>query len=548
MSETAIIPKVPPLEPKVTDKSDVAGKSVPPEADPPTPPAGTLGKVDSTGIPSEPVEDQPPAIEVLPLTEGESTPSEKSVITSTSTIPVPEGTAGIETANDSITYLQGATYASFILIFGLAGFAAVVVFRKALKTTVTRFSIGAKALSLAYLILAFFGSFGTYIYSRFLNGGETSFPVFIPVLSWVFAGPAIAMVLNSLLTRKDEPQANKVFFDVFTYLVIFGFTTASQLHLFEAKESLVFSSLGVVFFLFPIIRFSTSFKVSKVVHPELREIFIQILVRSLLILPMFLPALALINECELIGNDFALLLFNSVTLTFVLMTGLLMVISIDYITQGISADQLVAQDLNMPTKSSGSQSNKPEPPPAPPSQSAGLDSPNILRVQKNQEKVGPVSDKPKVSLKQPSKSAEPDSPVLPNSQKSQVPAGSAPTKPVEKETKPPVDQPVSDTTKSSLSPTKSFIPFEESSEVDEFDVKDDSTVIDFDSVKSSAEESDKNSSSSQKTKFGSPGSKPKSSGQPQKPKPPKAPNSQNTSKSIDSKSHIKPPEKPKKRF
>ena len=408
---------------------------------------------------------------------------------------------------DSITTFQAINYASFILTFCLAGFATIVVFRKALKVSVKRFSIGAKTLSLAYLVIAFNSFFGTYLYSKFLNGDGTSIPLTIPIFSWIFVGPAIAIVLNSLLTREDIPSAKKIVFDAFTYLIIFGCVVASQIPSLSAKEPLVLSFFGAFFFIVPIIRFSISLKIAKAYHPELREMFVQILIRCLLILPILLPFLVFTNVYELTSDGLTMLLFNLVTFVFVLMTGLLMVISIDYITQGISAEQLVAKKVNAPVATPDHkpdiQSTQPNMPLAP----APSSSPVTPTVQETPKPISKETTKPK----------SPVAPV-PSSEKSLKPA----------------------------------TPFEESSETLDFDVEQhDSTVIKFNVSQSSTDKSQADAISSSKSKRSQNRSsdlKPKLAINPKSIQLPKAPPPPDESKSSDSKPSIKPPEKPKKRF
>ncbi len=411
---------------------------------------------------------------------------------------------------DSITTFQGINYASFILTCCLAGFAAIVVFRKALKVSVKRFSIGAKTLSLAYLVIAFNSFFGTYLYSRFLNGDSISVPLTVPILSWILVGPFIAVVLNSLLTRENVPRATKIIFDAFIYLIIFGFVVASQIPSLSAKEPLVFSFFGAFFFIVPIIRFSISLKMSKAYHPELQEMFVQILIRSLLILPILLPTLVFLNVYELTSDELTMLLFNLVTFVFVLMTGLLMIISIDYVTQGIGAEQLVAQKVAAPAATPDHNLDAPKTQPDKSATPAPSNSPETSTAQKIPKPVPKETNKPK-SLVTPVTSS-------PSSGKSSEPTTS----------------------------------FEESSETFDFDVEQhDSTVIKFNVSQPSSDESQLDDSDDTKSKRSSNRSKnlkPKSLKKPKSLQLPKAPASLDESKPTDSKLNVKPPEKPKKRF
>ncbi|MGK0455807.1 MAG: hypothetical protein ACJAT5_000152 [Lentimonas sp.] len=494
MSEqVTLIPSVPPIEesvPKVIEevappKSNLSPDSVLPEN------SGEVASYDSEAVPEVSTE-----------------------IQAVSTV-VSETLSLSGESNESITSFQGVTYASFILTFCLAGFAAVVVFRKALKASVKRFSIGAKMLSLAYLVIAFNCFFGTYLYSKFLNGGDTLVPLTIPILSWILVGPLVAVVLNSLLTREDAPSAKKILFDAFTYLVIFGCVVASQMPSLGAKEPLVFSFFGAFFFIVPIIRFSTSLKMAKVCHPELQEMFVQILIRSLLFLPVLLPSLVFANVYELTSYELTILLFNLVTFAFVLLTGLLMVISIDYITQGISADQLVAKKTDPPITTPDLQPDIPSAPSNAPTAPVSPSSPVTPSVLEPQQSVS-------------EESVEPKSPTAPA-----APVASSPSSSAEK-------------------PLEPSTPFEESSETLEFDVeKHGSTVIKFNVPQFSTDESqtaDSESSKSKRSKVRSLDSKSKLEKNIKSSQLPKPPQSPDASKSSDSKPRLKPPEKPKKRF
>lgn len=503
MSEAALIPKVPRIS-----ESDprVAESTTPPASNPPlVVPAEESGKDSAVG--SSTISGKGLSI----TGEGAAVPDTDVTVSNASTT-TSGSTKSIDEANGAITPFQGVTYASFILTFCLAGFAAIVIYRKALKTPVKRFSIGAKTLSLAYLSIAFIGCFGTYMYRRFLNGSDTPFPLIIPIFLWIFVGPAIAIALNSLLTREDKPAIKKILFDVFTYLVIFGCIIASQVPSLVGEESLVFSFVGAFFFIVPIIRFSSSLKIAKVFHPELQEMFVQILIRTLLFFPLLLPSLVFANAYELIGGDLALLLFNLVTLVFILMTGLLMIISIDYITQGISADQLVAKQVDIPQTSSDPKPNQPD----------------IPLAQPNEPVASPLPSNP---------------PVTPVVQETPKPVSE---KTVKVETK---SQAAPVSPKSSTSPANPSIPFKKSSETLEFNVdKHDSTVINFNTAKSSAGKPQEDASTSKNPTLRPLDSKSKSDKKSKKLQLPKAPKSPDTSKASNSKPRVKPPEKPKKRF
>ncbi len=529
MSEqTRLIPKVPPIE---KPESKVVENPMPPPpkdgslATPMAVPDSTAStKVSPNSVTGISISNADPVI-VIPDVKIATSEAKPAVPEVRTTVPksitqVPDGSELYNEANNSITLFQGGTYASFFITFLLAGFAAVAVFRKALSASVKRFSISAKVLSLAFIVIAFFGAFGTYVYSGFLNGGDTSFPLIIPVLSWIFVGPLIAIALNSLLTRENEPAGKKLLFDAFIYIVIFSCAIASQIPSLGEDEPLFFSFLAVFFFIFPIVRFSKSLKMSKAFHPEMQEMFIQILVCSLLFLPILLPSLLFVNSLNIVTDDLALLLLNVVTFVFVLIAGLLMIISIDYITQGIGPDQLASAKPDIPTAPVNPKSDGPSTPPAPPTKES------IKPVYRSEPSV-PATVEPKVSA--PKEPAEPKPPAAP------------------------VETIATDMPSDFPEQTLNYEDiFEESSDLLESDLeKHDSTVINFNIAKSStveSQENDSEDSASKESNLRPSDTKSKSGNKGKSSQVPKAPQSPNTSKSIDPKSRIKPPERPKKRF
>ena len=241
----------------------------------------------------------------------------------------------------SASVFQKATYASFILAFCLAGFAGIVLYRKSLKTKVFRFSMGAKVLAVAFFCFGLISFFSAYLFNNYLNGADINAPVICSMLIWVLVGPAIAVILNSLLTREDSPGKMKMLLDVFVYLIIFGCVVASMAPGIDKNTAIIFSFLGLIFFAIPIVRFLTALRFAKVRHPEVREVFIQNLIYALLFLPMLLPGLGIANVYEMIDSELKLFLINFIIISFILISGLLMMIAIDFVTQGINPNKLI---------------------------------------------------------------------------------------------------------------------------------------------------------------------------------------------------------------
>jgi hypothetical protein len=236
----------------------------------------------------------------------------------------------VEEAGQTITAFQGAIYVSFVLTFCLAGFAAVVLFRKASKIAEARFVMGAKSLGIASGLIALHGFFATYLYANYLNG-EGAAPLFVTLALWALVGPAIAVVLNHLLTPESAPEKGAVVFDACAYFAIFTCSSIALIPSIKEDAALIFSLLGGFLFIVPVARSVGAFRKAKARHPELREASDQVLIYSLLFLPALLPILAFANVCKM-SAELTLFLFNFITFDFVLLVGLSMIASADDLT------------------------------------------------------------------------------------------------------------------------------------------------------------------------------------------------------------------------
>lgn len=233
---------------------------------------------------------------------------------------------------ETITTFQGAIYASFVLTFCLAGFAAVVLFRKASKIAEARFIVGAKALGAACGLIALHGFFATYLYANYLNG-EGAIPLFVMMVLWAFVGPAIAVVLNNLLTPGSTPEKGAVIFDACAYVAIFSCAAIALVPNIKEDGALIFSLIGGFLFIVPVARSVAAFRKATARHPELRETSDQVLTYSLLFLPALLPILAFANVCN-VSDELTLFLFNFITFDFVLIAGMAMIASADDLVPG----------------------------------------------------------------------------------------------------------------------------------------------------------------------------------------------------------------------
>jgi hypothetical protein len=286
------------------------------------PPVGKSAPAKPTPAKPAPVQSAPTNSQSLLTSQGTAT----DVVEATTAVGVAEDVTS--EAGRTITAFQGAIYVSFVLSFCLAGFAAVALFRKATKISEGRFVVGAKALALAAGGIALHGFFATYLYANYLKGEGATVPLVVTIAIWALVGPAIAVVLNYLLTPRSAPEKSAIIFDACAYFIIFASAAIALIPGIKENASLLFSLLAVFLFIVPVARSFAAFRKAKARHPELREISEQVLIYSLLILPALLPVVVFAHACRM-GDELTLFLFNFITFDFLLVTGLTMLASAD---------------------------------------------------------------------------------------------------------------------------------------------------------------------------------------------------------------------------
>ncbi|MDQ8195349.1 hypothetical protein QEH59_13005 [Coraliomargarita sp. SDUM461004] len=226
----------------------------------------------------------------------------------------------------SLTMLQVATYASFVLNFVLAGAVAVVLFKKALQLAEERYVVSAKAMAIAGILIMLHGFFATYLYASHLNQTVSSAPLFITMAVWVFVGPAVGFITRNLLSRGHKPSMKHSLMDAGIYGVIFFLTACGVSSGIKTNAALLASIMAGFLMIVPIARSMTAFGVAKARHRELNEPCEKILIYGLLILPALLPALAFAHVCGL-SDSLTLFLINFITFDFLLVVSLSLIAS-----------------------------------------------------------------------------------------------------------------------------------------------------------------------------------------------------------------------------
>jgi len=284
-------------------------------------------------------------------TKAEPAPKEKVAAQTEAEVPATATTASTAQPAEvaaGISMLQVASYASFVLTFILAGFAAVVLFRKAAKVAEQRFVVSAKLLGGALALAGMHGFFATFLYTSFLRNDASNAPLALTGAIWIVLGAAVGVIVNHLLTPRNKPKMGAVAGDVIAYVCLFGLMTVSLSGGISANTAIILSLLSGLLLIVPVVRATIGLKIAKVRHPELKRTPEQALLYSLLFIPALAPILAFLHACGAFGADVTLLLLNFMTFDFILIGAIAMMVSADDIREQAEEETAAGQARRSP--------------------------------------------------------------------------------------------------------------------------------------------------------------------------------------------------------
>lgn len=245
----------------------------------------------------------------------------------------------------SISVFQYVTYISFVLNFVLAGFAAVILFKKVSRLVDERFSVGMRTLAIGAIFVVLHGFFVTYLYASYLNDPSRTSPLLMTMASWIVLAPLVGFMTRNLLARKDKPNRSAAIFDGVFYAFIFALASFGISPVVSTNGALLLTISACFLMIVPIARSLTAYKVACARHRELKEVSSQILVYGLLFLPALLPVLAFVHVFGL-GDLLTLFLVNFITIDFILVSTVSFLISSDYFA--VTEDAAGQQAADMP--------------------------------------------------------------------------------------------------------------------------------------------------------------------------------------------------------
>ncbi|PXA04995.1 hypothetical protein DDZ13_03245 [Coraliomargarita sinensis] len=232
------------------------------------------------------------------------------------------GNAGVGTevqtdSELSISAFQAVTYGSFVLTFILAGFAAVVLYRKAIGDIEQRIVRSAKVLAGVLAVLAMHGFVATYLYTNYLRNESDAAPISFTVLIWVILGATTAYVSNRLIELKDKVKTSDAVIDGIFYAIIFISVTLSVSTVIGPNAALIISLVAITLCVVPFSRFFTACKRIKFNRRGSKRKPGRSVLYTLVSLPSLVPLFAIVYVFEGIGPDVTLFLCNAVSLALV---------------------------------------------------------------------------------------------------------------------------------------------------------------------------------------------------------------------------------------
>lgn len=233
--------------------------------------------------------------------------------------PGVSGTATAQQADQeiSITAFQATTYGSFVLTFVLAGFAAVVLYRKAIGAIEQRIARSAKVLALVMALMALHGFAATYLYTNYLRNVSDSAPLSMTVLIWVILGATTAYVSYRLIEIKDKLKSSDAVIDSIFYAAVFISVTLALSPSVGANAALILSLLAIILCIVPFSRFFTACKRIKFNRKGSKRKPGRSVLYTLVSLPSLVPLFAILHVVGLLAPDLTLFLVNAVSLALV---------------------------------------------------------------------------------------------------------------------------------------------------------------------------------------------------------------------------------------
>jgi len=262
----------------------------------------------------------------------------------------------------SISSFQAVTYGSFVLTFILAGFAAIVLYRKAIGDIEPRIVRSAKILAGVLAVTAMHGFVATYLYTNYLRDQSDSAPISLTVLIWIILGATTAYISNRLIELKDKVKKSDAVIDGVFYTAIFVSVTLAVSPKIGANVALILSLLAIILCVVPFSRFFTACKRIKFNRRGSKRKPGRSILYTLVSLPSLVPLFAILYVVEVLGPNATLFFFNAVTLVLIFYISFAMLVRMRNALEGEAVEcGKVAEATSATT---ATQASEPDPVPA----------------------------------------------------------------------------------------------------------------------------------------------------------------------------------------
>lgn len=222
----------------------------------------------------------------------------------------------------SISSFQAVTYGTFVLSFVLAGFAAVVLYRKAINHTGQGFIKSTKLLAATLALMGIHGFVATYGYTNYLREVSDNAPVSLTFLIWIIFGATVGYISNRLIAKNARLKTSDAVVDALLYVTVFILATLAVSDQIGPNASLILALVALITCTAPLSRFFISCKRLKFNQQSRDQRPRKPLLYSLVLLPTLLPLFALIYVAEGIGPDPMLFSINMTASALILLAAI----------------------------------------------------------------------------------------------------------------------------------------------------------------------------------------------------------------------------------
>ena len=210
----------------------------------------------------------------------------------------------------SMTPFQAATYGVGVVTFVLAGFGAVLLYKKTMGRSGRRFVTSAKILATTLVLACIHGFVATYLYSNYLRSGSDEAPVSFSFLLWILLGATTGYISNRLIAKDTRLKTSDAIVDASLLVAVFAMVAVATSSQTGTNLGLILSLAALITYSVPLSRFFIACKRFKFNQQVRQQQASKGLLYTLVLLPGVLPVIALLFLAEVLGADLTVFTVN----------------------------------------------------------------------------------------------------------------------------------------------------------------------------------------------------------------------------------------------